>query len=361
MITCGSSPLETHSKGSLKGSVNPKTINQLASSEPRTKKQPRESSRTPLNTHKKNRYAMKQKFIKTHKIKTEVANFRTHLERLGYSKTSVNMLPNCLGEFLSYQGHCPVKTITPADIIRYHQYLQERPHQRRAGGLSESYIHHHIYSLKLFFGWQEEQGNITANPISSLEFPRPKSKAREVLTQSEIQALYTACETLKEKAVLSLFYGCGLRRSEGEKLNLKDIHFRSNLLYVREGKGKKRRAVPLSPQVARDLKNYIYKERYSPKNSQSRANTEVAAITNRIGKRTSGYSYNKLLKTLLERASIKKEISLHSLRHSIATHLLERGLTVEYVRDFLGHKHLESTQLYTRVKNKQLWNLQSKS
>ena len=82
-------------------------------------------------------------------------------------------------------------------------------------------------------------------------------------------------------------------------------------------------------------------------------------MTNRTHKRIRGSSYNSILKKLLERAGIQKEITLHCLRHSIATHLLESGLSVEYVRDFLGHKHLESTQIYTRVKNKQLWNLNS--
>lgn len=261
------------------------------------------------------------------------------------------MLPNCVAEFLEFTKN-PIHQIQSKDITNYHRYLQERPNRRRAGGLSESFIHHHIYSLKLFFAWQIETGKLAENPISSLEFPSPRSKAREVLTAEEIKALYEATETLKEKAVLSLFYGCGLRRTEGEKLDLKGIHFRSNLLYVREGKGSKRRAVPLSEKVKQDLKSYALKER-NPKGN------EMAFITNKIGKRTSGNSYNNILKSILERTENKKEITLHSLRHSIATHLLENGLSVEYIRDFLGHKHLESTQIYTRIKNKQLWNLNS--
>jgi len=183
-----------------------------------------------------------------------------------------------------------------------------------------------------------------------LEFKKPTTKPREVLSTEEIKQLYEATETLKEKAVLSIFYGCGLRRTEGEKLNLKDIHFRSGILYVREGKGSKRRIIPMNEKVNQDLKNYVLKERFAKQN-------ETAFICNRIGTRTSGSSYNNILKKLLEKAGIKKEITLHCLRHSIATHLLESGLSVEYVRDFLGHKHLESTQIYTRVKNKQLWNL----
>ena len=271
-----------------------------------------------------------------------ITNFNTHLRTLGYSKNSIKMLPSCVRDFLQHQPHEKPQKITTQNIKNYHQYLQERPNKRRPGGLSESYINHHIYALKLFFHWLIEKQEITENPISSLEFKAPTSKPREVLTTYEVKKLYKACENYKETAVLSIFYGCGLRRTEGEKLDLKDIHFRTGILYVREGKGKKRRAIPMSKKVNQDLKNYAQKERFAKQE-------EKAFICNRINKRTSGNSYNNILKILLEKAGITKEITLHCLRHSIATHLLENGLSVEYVRDFLGHKHLESTQIYTRV------------
>ena len=288
-----------------------------------------------------------------------IQDFRKHLQRLGYSKSSVQMLPGCVAEFLKFSqktstepSEVTMRKIVSKDITAYHEYLQERPNQRRAGGLSESYINHHIYSLKLFFAYQLEIGKLATNPISSMEFPRPKTKPRAILTLEEMEMLYGVSKNHKEKAVLSLFYGCGLRRTEGENLNLKDIHFISGILYVRQGKGSKRRAVPMNEKVSRDLKTYALMER-NPKGG------ETAFMTNRIGTRTSGNSYNNILKKILERTDIKKEITLHCLRHSIATHLLESGLSVEYVRDFLGHKHLESTQIYTRVKSKQLWNLNS--
>ena len=289
-------------------------------------------------------------------ILPHIVGFRIHLERLGYSKISSKNLPACLKTFLGYTNK-ETPQITPEDITNFYHHLHERPNKRKPGALSESYINHHVYALKLFFGWQEEKGGITENPISSLEFKSPTSKPREILSLEEVKALFNTCETLKEKAMLCVFYGCGLRRTEGEKLDLKDIDFSSNLLYVREGKGNKRRAVPLSKKVKEDLKSYVLKER-NPKGD------EAAFITNRVGKRTSGKSYNNILKVLLERAGIKKDlpdgkagITLHCLRHSIATHLLESGLPVGYVRDFLGHKHLESTQIYTRVSNRQLYSL----
>jgi integrase/recombinase XerD len=276
--------------------------------------------------------------------------FKNHLQTLGYGKSSINMLPTCLKTFLEYTLK-EVEEIIPEDIINYYQYLQERPNQRRSGGLSESYIHHHIYALKLFFAWQMETGAIITNPISGLAFKSPSSEPRKVLTTEEIQQLYKACETLRERAVLGVFYGCGLRRSEGVKLNIEDIHFKSSLLYVREGKGSKRRVVPMSEKVKQDFENYALKERFA-------AEGETAFICNSKGKRTNGDYLNTLLKDLLKRSSINPSgISLHNLRHSIATHLLESGLRVEYVRDFLGHKHLEATQVYTRITKAQLHRL----
>ena len=144
-----------------------------------------------------------------------------------------------------------------------------------------------------------------------------------------------------------MYYGCGLRRTEGIKLDLKDIHFRTGLLYVREGKGAKRRVVPMSRQVQDDLKTYAYSERKARPG-------ETAFLTGRTGMRINENRVSKILKELLEKAEIKTEITLHSLRHSIATHLLEAGLNVENVREFLGHSHLESTQIYTRISKKQI-------
>ena len=276
-----------------------------------------------------------------------INRFKVHLERLGYSKTTLYMLPKCVKEFLEVQKIKALDTITPVQIQQHHEYLQTRPNKRRPGGLSESHINHHVYALKTFFKWLEANGEIQINPISSLEFPSPKTKPREILTPDEIRKLYDTCENYRERAILSIYYGCGLRRTEGIKLDLKDVHFRTGLLYVREGKGAKRRVVPMSKQVQDDLKTYAYKERKAKPG-------EPAFLIGHTGTRINENRASKILKTLLEKAEIKREITLHSLRHSIATHLLEAGLGVENVREFLGHSHLESTQIYTRISKKQI-------
>jgi integrase/recombinase XerD len=158
---------------------------------------------------------------------------------------------------------------------------------------------------------------------------------------------------MREKALLALFYGCGLRRSEAEKLNIDDVNFKNQLLYVRMGKGKRRRVVPMTEQVKRDLENYYKNERiiYT---KELTADNQKALMLNNHGNRMLGNGYWNKFKCLAQKAGLPKQISLHHLRHSIATHLLESGLSIEQVRDFLGHRHLESTQIYTRVKFNQL-------
>jgi integrase/recombinase XerD len=291
-------------------------------------------------------------------------NFKIYLERLGYSKSSQSMLPTCVAEFLSCleeKGICHLQEIEPKHIADHYEYLSQRPNKRKPGGLSSRMITHHIYAIRLFLNYQEQIGNIAENPISGLYFPHPESQQREILSIEEIKQLYEATETHRERAILGMFYGCGLRRNEGVELNVRDISFNSSLLYVRDGKGSKRRVIPINEKVKNDFKNYLYNERFSTENAcTERSRSETAFITNARGKRTSGNSYNEALKKILVRVGFpptgEREggFSLHNLRHSIATHLLENGLSVEYVRDFLGHKHLEATQIYTRISTKKL-------
>ncbi|MES2733638.1 MAG: tyrosine-type recombinase/integrase [Bacteroidota bacterium] len=279
--------------------------------------------------------------------------FRDYLVQLGYRKTSVQMLPGCVNSFLAYHPQTDLPMITSSHIHQFYDWLQVRPNQRKAGGLSETYISHHVYALRVFFNWLEMSGQIQTNPISVLQFKRPKANTRQPLSQGEIAQLFAAASTLQEMALLHLFYSCGLRRSEGAALNLRDVHFGAQLLYVRAGKGAKRRVVPMTPKVSQALESYYLQERVN----QEQVQDTEAFMLNRIGKRLDGDGHNRLLKTILARTAISQGITLHHLRHSIATHLLASGLPIEKVRDFLGHRHLESTQLYAKVHPNQLTKL----
>jgi len=205
---------------------------------------------------------------------TYTEQFKIQLERLGYSKSSQSMLPACIAEFLSQlevtvTGVFHLHDIQPGHIQAHYEYLTQRPNKRKPGGLSSRMITHHIYAIRLFLNYLEQTGYITENPISSLIFPKPESMQREILTVAEIKQLYEVSESFREKAIIGIFYGCGLRRSEGVSLNVKDISFNSSLLYVREGKGNKRRVIPINEKVKNDFKSYLYHERWPKDNETS--------------------------------------------------------------------------------------------
>lgn len=277
-----------------------------------------------------------------------LASFTHYLTQIGYGKGTVHTLPACVKDFLAFLNDIEIASITAGDIEAFYEHLHTRPHRRTAGALSEMYTYHHMYALKVFFNWLQVSGQLETNPISGMVFKKPQANARQPLSIEEIKQLFLAAGTHKERAMLHLFYSCGLRRSEAVALNRGDIDFSGRFLYVRQGKGGSRRAVPMTEKVATELHFH-----YLHQLAHNKADNE-AFITGRSGKRMRGALLNEALKRMLQRAGLPAHISLHHLRHSIATHLLEGGMSLEYVSEFLGHKSLESTQIYTKVYASQL-------
>lgn len=145
--------------------------------------------------------------------------------------------------------------------------------------------------------------------------------------------------------MLSVFYGCGLRKNEGLHLDVSDVLFKQGLLYVRKGKNRKERYVPMGAKVQADLISYLEKARplFMPEL------TEMGLFLNYTGHSLSGVSHAARLHKLVVKAEIEVKCSLHTLRHSIATHLLRNGMPLRQVSEFLGHASLESTQIYTHI------------
>jgi integrase/recombinase XerD len=285
-----------------------------------------------------------------------IKKFKTQLTQLGYSKGSLQSIPSCVEEFFSIISSKKLRQLSIKDIELYYTYLQNRPYKsnhknkyQQGNTISESYVYSHITALKLFFNWLEITGQLRYNPISAMKFKKPINKERQPLSKSEMAELFTAATTVEETALLHIFYSCGLRKTEGEDLNINDINFKQQLLYVREGKFKKRRVIPITEKVKKELEKYYQQHR-----SKIHTAEKEAFFINGIKTRKSGSSMNKLLKKIVERTTIIRQVSLHFLRHSIATHLLEGGLSIEFVSSFLGHSHLESTQIYTKVYRHQL-------
>jgi integrase/recombinase XerD len=282
--------------------------------------------------------------LQTDHYKTLHTAFINYLKTLGYSPSSVNSLPVYVKEFLYCQEqkrNTLITNITSLTIRQHYQYLQNRPNKTRGGGLSSSMIATHLFALKLFFNSLEQTAILQNNPLSSLKFPSPEYRHRTALTRQEIDKLYQVAETFRDKALLGLFYGCGLRRAEAENLNTKEVKLRENLLIIREGKGSKRRVVPLADKVKTALENYYHYERPSYE-----VKDQEAFMINNKGRRMTRNNYYPRIKHLAQKAEIPR-FCLHQLRHSIATHLLEQGMKIEKVRNFLGHKSIDTTQRYT--------------
>lgn len=301
-------------------------------------------------------------------LKNIVANdlaesFYLYLKQLGYSSKNCRHQYKSLLNYLCWlesRGE-DLQTSNQQSIKDYKSYLQSRTNKRYpSSSLNPKTIYGYLKTLEHFYRLNSRQGIIEQNPFDSIEIKHPKveSVERIVLSRSEIKALYQAADTYRKRALLSLAYGCGLRCKELENCNTEDILLKERLLVVPRGKGTKRRVIPLSTGVEEDIKNYLYLER--PKLTQGRnyREGEKALILNTRGSRMKAWTYNKELKKLIDASQqgnlLQHEISIHNLRHSIATHLLEQGVPLQQVRQFLGHSQLETTQIYTRVSQKQL-------
>jgi integrase/recombinase XerD len=292
--------------------------------------------------------------------------FYQYQKRLGYVPNSYQARFNYLNEFLSWlecKGNTDITSVTAQEINQYYQYISDRPSKKDGGALSPKTTHSHMRILRDFFEMLLQEQQIKVNPTSILKFPYPKetSNERNVVTQEEIKQLYEVAETAQEKAILSLAYGCGLRATELQNCNIEDIKLREKILIVPKGKGNKRRVIPMSNGVVKDLSNYYYNEREAltqGRDYKLNASNQNAFMLHSRGGRMMDDTYNKHLKILIERTeneTIKeKQITIHCLRHSIATHLLEQGIAVEQVRIFLGHSQLETTQIYTHISKQQL-------
>ena len=273
-------------------------------------------------------------------------------------------MPNLIREFLHYlesKGKTQIKELNNQDIHSYYQKLKERSNQRKGGALSNAHLNKHIQVLRKFTEYLRKVGRMEL-PTFKLTNEETESKILW-LTEEEIQQLYKATYIInsynfkkeqeafgsRDRAMLSIYYGCGLRRNEGVNLNISDINFERSTLHVRKGKGNKERIVPISKTSLKHLQEYVYDHRPT---ICPTVKSEALFITKQ-DKAIRGQTLYLRLKSLQTKTEsielMEKEIGLHTLRHSIATHLLHAGMKLESISRFLGHSSLESTQIYTHL------------
>ncbi|HAL64933.1 MAG TPA: integrase [Bacteroidales bacterium] len=256
-----------------------------------------------------------------------------------YSAATINTYLDAAKSFLTFTYPKPIKSVTNDDVVRYvNEYIIKR-------GLSFSYQNQVVNAIKLFF----REVVHCALDVDKLERPRREHKLPNVLSKEEVKLILTAHSNIKHRAMLSLIYACGLRR--GELLNLKpaDVDSRRSLLIIKQAKGRKDRITPISEKTIEMLREYY--KLYRPK-------TWLFEGQN-AGEQYSEKSLQNVLKQALEKVRINKPVTLHWLRHSYATHLLEAGTDIRYIQELLGHKSSKTTEIYTHVSTKSLQKIKS--
>ncbi len=272
-------------------------------------------------------------------VQQEMTRFREHLEAKRMSPNTVKSYVEALKIFLTFFKDRAPADITDADA---QQFFHEYAH---GGDISISYQRLIVNAIKHYY---EKLENRKLN-IENLVLPRKPRQLPNVLSKEEVQQLLRALDNLKHKAMLCLIYSCGLRRSELLNLRFEHVDSKRGVLIIKQAKGRKDRIAPLPTFMVEMLRDY-YKE-YRPE--------QWLFEGQRKGERYSEQSLQSVFKQALAKSGVRKPATLHWLRHSYATHLLEGGTDLRYIQELLGHQSSKTTELYTHVSTKKLTDIKS--
>lgn len=261
------------------------------------------------------------------------------LKLKGYSPSTIRTYLSEVGVFLRNIRHHPADEFSTERIKDYLLYCLEKI------GLTENTLHSRINALKFYY----EQ--VLKREKFFWDIPRPKKPIQlpRVLSKEEMIKLLKAIKNLKHKTMIMLGYACGLRVSEITGLATKDLDEDRRLILIRRAKGKKDRIVSLSPVMLVMLREYLVK--YKPEKYLFEGQPKGASYSSR--------SLQQIIEAAKKKAGIRKDGSMHMLRHSFATHLLEKGTDVVFIQKILGHNDLKTTLRYLHVTNKDLVNILS--
>jgi len=262
-------------------------------------------------------------------VEQELSQFRQWLAHKRYSASTIKNYQAVLRNFLLYISPKRSADITNDDVVSYvHDVIV-------ANGLSFTYQNQTINAVKLFFR-EIVKGRLLVETIGR---PRREHRLPNILSKEEVRNIFQVLVNQKHRTILSLIYACGLRRSEALALQPQHIDSKRNLLLIRNAKGRKDRFVPLSAKTLEMLRDYY--RRYRPK---------VWLFEGQVpGSKYSETSLAKILQNACKKAGVSKPVTLHWLRHSYATHLLEAGTDLRYIQELLGHKSSKTTEIYTHV------------
>lgn len=305
---------------------------------------------------------MRQLPIQSENFKYIEHSFRNWLDVLGYADKTVYNMPNHLREFFHYlegKSIANVKEIKTENIKQYYQHIKQRANTRFDGGLSNASINSHRRTLHLFMDYLRQTGRFDM-PYIKIQGLRDRKEKLNTLTPDEVKQLFDATHipdgsnwdaelAVRDRALLAILYGCGLRRNEARYLDIDDVNLDKAIVHVKKGKGNKERLVPINKTNIKYLEDYKYNARQLLLRTTKIEAFFVSMRSQRINDQTMNLRLRILVQKTKNPFLIEKNPTLHSLRHSIASHLLANGMKLEQIAKFLGHGSLESTQIYTHL------------
>lgn len=250
------------------------------------------------------------------------------LRELRYSENTLKTYRNAFEEFINYYHGVELSAIDESMIVAFLQYLVT---ERK---VSISYQNQAINAIKFYY----ERVVGGARKVYTIERPRQEKALPEVLNEKEVLDLFQATDNIKHKAIMMLAYGSGLRLSELLHIKIKDIDSGRMQIRIEQSKGKKDRYSILSIRLLDVLRNYV--KEYKPREF---------LFEGVGGGQYSGRSIQAIVKAAVKKAGIKKKISVHNLRHTFATHLMEHGTDLRYIQNLLGHESSKTTEIYTHI------------
>jgi len=273
----------------------------------------------------------------TREERDPIYNLERELKIRGFSQKTVKSYLYYNKNLLKYNDKSP-KFVNTDDIKEYLLFLKNK-------NLSNATINVAINAIKFYYTQILRRRFFLNKKIFRT---KKAQKLPEVLTKLEVRKILAQIQNVKYKLILGLMYSSGLRISEVVSVKVRDFDFENNLLRIVQGKGKKDRNTILSKKVAIVMEKYLRGK-----------NSKDYAFESSRGDALAKRSVQKIFSEALKKSGIKKSASCHSLRHSFATHLLEGGTDIRYIQELLGHKNLETTQIYTKVANNNLKKIKS--
>jgi integrase/recombinase XerD len=270
----------------------------------------------------------------------------------GYSADTVRARRNAIRRFIGWcdeRGLNDPREITKPMLERYQRYLF---YYRKLDGspLTVGMQAQYLAPLKTWFKWLSRQHHILANPAADLDLPKqPKGLPRSVPSVQEVEAILAEADPgsvpgLRDRAMLETLYATGLRRMELPGVAIYDIDLNRGVLWVRHGKGKRERVVPLGERAMAWLDKYLIEAR-----PQLLAGDTAALFLTDYGEPVQPHYVADKVKRYMQFAGVNKTGSTHLLRHACATHMLEGGADIRYIQEMLGHANLQTTEIYTHV------------